>query len=132
MRRRPRTLRAPRAAPSRTRCADSDAMARAIVFGYHLVGVRCLRVLLAHRVDVALVVTHADGPGETIWFDSVAAVAAENDVPMRTPEDPNTPELLAEIAALAPDFVFSFYYLRMLGPELLATPALGALNMPGL
>src|SRR5512144_3044265 len=131
MRRRPRTLRAPRAAPSHTRCADSDAMARAIVFGYHQVGVRCLRVLLAHRVDVALVVTHADSPGDSIWFDSVAAVASENDIPVRTPEDPNTPELVADIAALAPDFVFSFYYRRMLGPGLLAIPGLGALNMHG-
>jgi len=39
-------------------------MTRAVVFAYHNVGVRCLRVLLAHRVEVPLVVTHADDPGE--------------------------------------------------------------------
>ena len=30
-------------------------MTRAVVFAYHNVGVRCLKVLLAHGVDVALV-----------------------------------------------------------------------------
>ena len=52
-------------------------MTRAVVFAYHNVGVRCLRVLLAHGVDVPLVVTHATARDETIWFDSVAATAAE-------------------------------------------------------
>jgi methionyl-tRNA formyltransferase len=106
-------------------------MARAVVFGYHQIGVRCLRVLLAHRVDVALVVTHADNPGETIWFDSVAAVAAEYDIPVRMPDDPNTPGLVAEIEAMHPDFLFSFYYRRMLGAPLLALPSRGAFNMHG-
>ena len=35
------------------------------------------QVLLAHGIEVPLVVTHADSPGETIWFESVAATAAE-------------------------------------------------------
>ena len=52
-------------------------MTRAVVFAYHNVGVRCLSVLLAHDVDVACVVTHRDNPGETIWFDSVAGLAAQ-------------------------------------------------------
>ena len=106
-------------------------MTRAVVFAYHKVGVRCLKVLLAHGVDVPLVVTHEDSPGETIWFDSVAATAAEYGIATRVPADPNTPELAAEIAALAPDFVFSFYYRRMLKAPLLALPARGALNLHG-
>ena len=47
---------------------------RAVVFAYHNVGVRCLQVLLARGVDVALVVTHEDNPNENIWFGSVASV----------------------------------------------------------
>ncbi|HEY0202179.1 MAG TPA: formyltransferase, partial [Burkholderiaceae bacterium] len=73
--------------------------ASAIVFAYHQVGVRCLRVLLDAGVRVPLVVTHADAPGENIWFDSVAAVAAEHGLPCVTPEHPNTPELLAQARA---------------------------------
>ncbi|HSU75755.1 MAG TPA: formyltransferase, partial [Burkholderiales bacterium] len=42
-------------------------MAKAVVFGYHDVGVRCLGALLAARVDVPLVVTHRDDPHERIW-----------------------------------------------------------------
>lgn len=44
---------------------------RAVVFAYHNVGVRCLQVLLARGVDVALVVTHEDNPSENIWFGSM-------------------------------------------------------------
>jgi len=45
---------------------DRNRPARAIVFAYHDVGVRCLRVLLDADVEVPLVVTHANAPGETI------------------------------------------------------------------
>lgn len=46
--------------------------ARAVVFAYHDVGVRGLEVLRAGGADVALVVTHADQPGEAM---SVAQTA---------------------------------------------------------
>lgn len=47
---------------------------KAVVFAYHNVGVRCLKVLLAKGVEVALVATHEDNPSEAIWFESVAGV----------------------------------------------------------
>lgn len=103
----------------------------AVVFAYHNVGARCLRVLLAHGVRVPLVVTHCDAPGETIWFESVQKVAAGYAIPVITPGDANAPEVVAEIARMAPDFLFSFYYRHMLGPPLLALPPRGALNMHG-
>jgi len=106
-------------------------MTRAVVFGYHNVGVRCLKALLAHGVDVALVATHEDSPGETIWFDSVASTAAECAIPTITPGDPNAADVVARVAAARPDFIFSFYYRRMLGPALLALAPRGALNMHG-
>jgi methionyl-tRNA formyltransferase len=106
-------------------------MSRAIVFAYHNVGVRCLSVLLAHDVDVACVVTHQDNPAETIWFDSVAELAARHDIPVINPEDPNDPAVVADLTALAPDFLFSFYYRLMLKAPLLALPRSGAWNMHG-
>ncbi|MDO8789772.1 MAG: formyltransferase [Sulfuritalea sp.] len=106
-------------------------MSRAVVFAYHNVGVRCLSVLLAHGVDVVRVVTHQDSPSETIWFDSVAELAARHDIPVIAPEDPNDPAVVAELAALRPDFLFSFYYRLMLKAPLLALPKLGAWNMHG-
>ena len=106
-------------------------MTRAVVFAYHNVGVRCLKTLLAHRIDVALVVTHTDNPNEQIWFDSVAAIAADYGIPTMTPENPNAPEELRRIRELAPDFLFSCYYRQMLTPALLAIAPRGALNMHG-
>jgi methionyl-tRNA formyltransferase len=106
-------------------------MTRAVVFAYHNVGVRCLKVLLAHGVDVALVVTHDDSPGETIWFGSVAHTAAEYAIPTIAPGDPNAADVVARVAAARPDFIFSFYYRRMLAPALLALAPRGTLNMHG-
>jgi methionyl-tRNA formyltransferase len=87
--------------------------------------------LLAHGVEVALVVTHRDSQKETIWFDSVADLAALHGIPVITPDNPNTPEVVGQIRALQPDFFFSFYYREMLRRELLDIPKRGALNMHG-
>jgi methionyl-tRNA formyltransferase len=104
---------------------------RAVVFAYHNVGVRCLSVLLAHGVDVELVLTHDDNPNENIWFDSVEALARLHGLAVVKPTDPNEPALLREIAALRPEFLFSFYYRLLLSPALLGVAARGALNMHG-
>ena len=77
-------------------------MTRSVVFAYHNIGVRCLRVLLAHDVDIPLVVTHEDNPSEKIWFQSVAAVARECDLPCIAPKDPDSPAVVAQVAACAP------------------------------
>jgi methionyl-tRNA formyltransferase len=108
-----------------------DAPARAIVFAYHNVGVRCLQVLLAHGVEIAAVVTHDNSPTENVWFESVEKLAGLHRIPVMKPEDPNTPEFIAAIAALKADFLFSFYYRMMLKPALLATAPKGAFNMHG-
>ena len=106
-------------------------MSTAVVFAYHNVGVRCLSVLLAHGVDVQLVLTHEDDPSEQIWFDSVSKLAARNHLMFATPKNPNEPQWLEQIAHLKPDFIFSFYYRHMLSPELLACARKGAYNMHG-
>ena len=104
---------------------------RAVVFAYHEVGVRCLRVLLNAGVEVPLVVTHRDGADENIWFESVAQHARWHGLEIATPENPNTPGFVAQVRAARPDFIFSFYYRHMLGADLLAVPAHGAYNMHG-
>lgn len=104
---------------------------KAVVFAYHNVGVRCLKVLLARGVEVALAITHEDNPQETIWFESVSALCKQHGIPTIAPRDPGTPELLAQVAALQPDFIFSFYYRHMLSIDLLALAKHGAYNMHG-
>lgn len=105
--------------------------ARAVVFGYHDVGVRCLKALLSAGVDIPLVVTVADDPNEQQWFASVAATAAEYGLPCIAPHDAAEPRLVRQIAEIQPDFIFSFYYRAMLGPGLLNSARRGALNMHG-
>lgn len=102
---------------------------RAVVFAYHNVGVRCLKVLLAGGVDVALVVTHEDSAGENIWFESVIALCQAEGIAYVTPANANGPELLAQVAAAKPDLMFSFYYRNMLPAALLALAP--AYNMHG-
>jgi len=104
---------------------------RAVVFAYHDVGVRCLRTLLAGGVDVPLVLTHQDVPGEAIWFDSVAQHAAWHDIEVITPPDPNAAAVVERVRAAQPDFLFSFYYRSMLGDALLSLPGRGAYNLHG-
>lgn len=104
-------------------------MTRAAVFAYHDVGVRCLRVLLEAGIELPLVVTHRDDPSETLWFDSVAALCRSRG--LETLEDPPAGEILEKLQASRPDFVFSFYYRRMLPPAWLALARRGAFNMHG-
>ena len=92
--------------------------ATAVVFAYHDVGVRCLSVLLAQGVKVALVVTHADDPRENIWFASVEKLARRHDVEVATPDGPE--QLAGRLTRLRPEFIFSFYYRHMLSPAILA------------
>jgi methionyl-tRNA formyltransferase len=106
-------------------------MTRAVVFAYHDVGARCLAVLLAHGIRIPLVVTHTDDPGEKLWFESVAALARAYGLPVATPADPNHPDFVARVAALKPDFLFSFYYRLLLAPGLLSAAHRGAFNMHG-
>jgi len=104
---------------------------KAVVFAYHNVGVRGLRTLLAGGMEVALVVTHPDDPQENRWFDRVADVAAEFDLPVAFVDQAVDAALAQRVAALAPDYVFSFYFRRMLPAEVLAAARIAALNLHG-
>ena len=104
---------------------------RAVVFAYSNVGDRCLRVLRARDVDVALVVTHRDAPGETLWFRRVADTARELDLPVLVNDDPADPGLRAAVEAARPDLIFSLYFRSMLPMEILRAAPRGAFNMHG-
>lgn len=102
---------------------------RAVVFAYHNVGVRCLKVLLAGGVDVALVVTHQDSSTENIWFESVQSLCETEGIPFITPDDAKSPELLDRVKAAQPDLMFSFYFRHMLPQAVLDVAP--AYNMHG-
>ncbi|WP_404995049.1 formyltransferase [Cupriavidus pauculus] len=104
---------------------------RAVVFAYHNVGDRCLRVLHARGVDVALVVTHRDRADENIWFARVADTAAELNLSFLYGEDPSDPALADAVRTAQPDVIFSFYYRAMIPADVLAIAPSGAFNMHG-
>ena len=104
-------------------CVRISCAAARVVFAYHDVGVRCLRMLLAHGVDVPLVVTHAGcARREHLVRQRRAprALARHRGPDARESERARTSS--SGCAALRPDFLFSFYYRSMLGRELLALP----------
>jgi methionyl-tRNA formyltransferase len=104
---------------------------RLVFFGYHSIAARCLAGLLARGERVDAVFTHADNPGESVWFESVANLAREHGLPVYTPESPNTPAMLEVLRALKPDLFLSVYYRRLLAPEALALPTVAAVNLHG-
>ena len=104
---------------------------KAVVFAYHEVGARCLQALLDGGVDVALVITHTDDPNERIWFTSVAELATKAGIPVITPESASEPDVQQRIAAIAPDYIFSFYYRQMIPMSVLNLARIAPLNMHG-
>ena len=103
----------------------------AVVFAYHDVGVNCLKALLAAGIQVDLVVTHQDDPNENVWFGSVAKLCADQDIPYLTPSANELLDLAPKLEALAPDYIFSFYYRYMIPAQILACAKIAALNMHG-
>ena len=104
---------------------------RCVVFAYHDIGYVCLQELLQAGANVTAVFTHDDDPDEQIWFRSVRQLAETHQVPVYAPASVNTSEWIARITAFEPDFIFSFYYRKLLSKDVLAAARRGALNLHG-
>lgn len=103
----------------------------AVVFAYHDVGVNCLKALLSAGIQVDLVVTHQDDPNENVWFGSVAKLCVEKNIPYITPNANELVSFIPKFQAIAPDYIFSFYYRFMIPEQILKCAKIAALNMHG-
>lgn len=103
----------------------------AVVFAYHGFGVAGLESLARVGVQVRRVFSHADSPGEQIWWRSVAKWAADHEVPCELDVDLKDPALQARILSDAPDLICSFYFRKMIPEAVLAIAPLGAFNLHG-
>jgi methionyl-tRNA formyltransferase len=112
----------------RTDAAVRDA--RCVLFLYHEIGYACAEALLAMNAPIAAAFTHCDTPGEEIWWRSCAELARANSIPIYTPKKIGPGEI-AQVAALQPAIIYSFYYRNMLPAELLDLAPLGAYNLHG-
>lgn len=104
---------------------------KALVFGYHTMGCIGLEALLAHGFEVAAVFTHRDDPREQVWWGSLAEKAGERGIPVVYPESLEDPEVVGRSAAAAPDFLFSFYFRKLIPQQILDLAPRGALNLHG-
>jgi len=117
--------------PLPTNAHEQATHRRAVVFAYHTVGVKCLKALIEAGFEIPLVVSHEDHPNETIWFESVRELCKNANIPVITPENAQGSDLHREIAQLAPDYIFSFYYRHMIPVPILQLANVAALNMHG-
>ena len=104
---------------------------KCVVLAYHNMGCAGIEELLNAGFEISAVFTHRDNPNENVWFDSVAEFAGSRGIPVFAPENINHPVWVNRIKAMAPDFIFSFYYRNLLKRELLAVPAHGCINLHG-
>lgn len=104
---------------------------KTIVFAYAEMGCAGINALLKAGFDISAIFTHADTSPESHFFDSVARLAAEQGIPVYAPEDINHPLWVERIKAMAPDYLFSFYYRALLSDSILASARIAALNLHG-
>ncbi len=104
---------------------------KAIVLAYHNIGCAGIKALVRHGIDITAIFTHRDDPAEAVWFDSVAELASNLDIPVFAPDSINHPLWVERIRALKPDILFSFYYRDMVNKEVLDVPPNGCLNLHG-
>lgn len=87
---------------------------------------------LAEEYDIVLAVTQPDrvkGRGKKVLPTPVKRVSTEHSIPVITPEDPNHPDTVSEIAGYNPELFFLCAYAKILGKELLDIPSKGAINL---
>jgi UDP-4-amino-4-deoxy-L-arabinose formyltransferase/UDP-glucuronic acid dehydrogenase (UDP-4-keto-hexauronic acid decarboxylating) len=104
---------------------------KTVVIAYHNMGCAGIRALQRGGFEIQAVFTHTDDPGESIWFDSVADLALELDIPVYAADDINHPKWVEKIRSLQPDFLFSFYYRDIIKRAILDIPRMGCLNLHG-
>lgn len=106
-------------------------MSGLVIAAYSDVGYQCTKWLLDAGEPVKLVFTHPDTPNEERWWESVADLAQARGVPCRLVDSLDGSAEEAAVRAVAPDFLFSFYFRKMIPAKVLAIPTRGALNMHG-
>jgi methionyl-tRNA formyltransferase len=101
-----------------------------VVFAYSQLGYECLKFLIAAGHDVLALFTHEDSPKEFLWFDSCCDLAHRKHIPVYTPSVLDE-DVAANIKALNPQIIFSFYYRSIIPEFILDLAPLGAFNMHG-
>lgn len=105
---------------------------RIVFFGTSEFGVPALTALHAAGLPLAAAVTTREKPkgrGLTLQPSPVKVAALKLGIAVLEPENPNTPEFIAELRELKADVIVLAAYRFILKPELLAVPPGGCLNI---
>ena len=105
---------------------------RLLFFGTPEFAVPSLQVLLDRGEDVAAVVCQPDRPsgrGQKLTAPPVKVLAAQRGLPVLQPEKLRTPEVLAALAAYAPELIVVAAYGRILSADVLHLPRRGCINV---
>ncbi|GLH70300.1 formyltransferase [Geothrix rubra] len=102
----------------------------AVVCAYSSVGTAALEGLIGAGVKVLALYTYAQGPDEQ-WFTPPEILARAQGIPVHMAPAFNEEGVYEAIRALAPDFLFSFYFREMIQARFLDLPRLGAYNLHG-
>lgn len=92
---------------------------RAIVLGYGGFGHAGLSAALRAGLEVPLVLTHADHPGEVTWWESMEALARARGIPCLVDADTARDDVLERMRAARPDVILSCFYRHMVGQGVL-------------
>jgi methionyl-tRNA formyltransferase len=109
---------------------DAIKRSRCVLFAYHDTGYACIEALLALGAPIAALFTHKDDPHEEIWWRNCAELAARNSISVFTPERIDA-DVIAQVAALQPEVIYSIYYRYLLPDAILNSAAHGAFNLHG-
>ncbi|KNC05953.1 UDP-4-amino-4-deoxy-L-arabinose formyltransferase [Pantoea sp. RIT-PI-b] len=104
---------------------------KTIVFAYAEMGCTGITALLNAGYEISAIFTHADSSPESHAFPSVARLAAEHGIAVYAPEDADHPLWVDRIKSMTPDFIFSFYYRKLLSDNILNCARVGAFNLHG-
>ena len=104
---------------------------KTVVFAYHDFGCTGIRALMAAGFEISAVFTHQDNPQERVYFESVARLCAEHNIPSYVPDHLDHPLWRSHIEAIAPAFIFSFYYRDLIPQSILGLASKGSFNLHG-
>ncbi len=104
---------------------------KVVALAYHNIGCTGIRALLEQGFLIEAIFTHRDDPHENLWFESVADLAVEKQIPVYAPDDINHPMWVDKIRDLQPDMLFSFYYRSLVKQDILGIPPKGCFNLHG-
>jgi UDP-4-amino-4-deoxy-L-arabinose formyltransferase/UDP-glucuronic acid dehydrogenase (UDP-4-keto-hexauronic acid decarboxylating) len=104
---------------------------KTVVLAYHNIGCTGIRALLDQGFEVKAIFTHRDNLNENLWFESVADLAVEKQIPVYAPDDINHPMWVEKIRDLQPEMLFSFYYRSLVKQDILQIPTKGCYNLHG-